>query len=491
VATATTTAPRQRLSLPESLTGEDARRVALVAGLILAEIILAWVLASGRLSTLLLAFVALCLFAVAYRFPMATALLALVLGVSVFYPERFAYSIGPLNLNGSELLLVVLLAIAVIKPGKPTWGGLTGMAIVLFLIWLGVAILLSVNAGSTELINAINWSRAFAMYAFFFVVIRLFGDRESMHRLLTWSVVIAAVTGFIAVMLSINVGGTESFFQDPSQQFIHTEEGLGIIDRIRLPGLSLGYALFWYVVVMIVQSQGVKRILWSVGLLGIALNIIVSFNRNMWIGILIGLLAMIALSGPVVRRRLMGSIAVLAFLIVVIGTQPGPESKLSPLVARGTSLTNSEQLFAEASLQSRADETEIAWKVVKAHPLSGIGPGVEFGVSFFEATAPGIWIVVPQLFLHNQYIYLLLIGGIPLLLFFMVYLLTSLRFAWLPRLRTPESAAWGVGLLSIMLSSIVAIYFAAPDMVFSIALLTGAIYASAHGFWEHEEETEE
>src|SRR5262249_30079727 len=155
---------------------------------------------------------------------------------------------------------------------------------------------------------------------------------------------------------------------------------------------------------------------------------------------------------------------------------------------RGTSLTNSEQLFAEASLQSRENETEVAWKVAKANALTGIGPGVEFGVSFFEATAPGVWTVVPQLFLHNQYIYLMLVGGIPLLLFFLVYLLSSLRFAWLKRFRTPESAALGVGLLTIMLSSIVAIYFAAPDMVFSIALLTGAIYAGAHGYWEGDEE---
>ncbi|HEY7255621.1 MAG TPA: O-antigen ligase family protein [Solirubrobacterales bacterium] len=458
-----------------------------MAGVVFAEVVLAWVLASGRLSSALWAFIAVCVLAVAYRYPMGTAVLALVLGVSVFYPERFSYAIGPLNLNGSELLLGVLLVIAVIKPGKNTWGGLTGLAVALFLIWLGVSIVLCVNAGSTELINAFNWSRVFAMYAFFFVVVRLFGDRESMRRLLAWSAVIAAVTGFIALLLSLNVGGAESFFQDPSQQFIHTEEGLGIIDRIRLPGLSLGYALFWYAVVMIIQTRGRKRVLWSIGLVGMAVDILVSFNRNMWIGVVIGLLAMLALSGPMVRRRLMGALAVLAFLIVVIGTQPGPESKLSPLVARGTSLTNSEELFASASLQSRADETEVAWNVVKANPLAGVGPGVEFGVSFFEATAPGVWTVVPQLFLHNQYIYLMLVGGVPLLLFFMVYLLTSLRFAWWRRFRTPESAAWGVGLLSIMLSSIVAIYFAAPDMVFSIALLTGAIYASAHGYWEQEE----
>ena len=41
--------------------------------------------------------------------------------------------------------------------------------------------------------------------------------------------------------------------------------------------------------------------------------------------------------------------------------------------------------------------------------------------------------------------------------------------------------AWGVGLLSIVLSAIVAIYFSAPEMIFGIALLSGAIYSTRHG----------
>jgi O-antigen ligase len=129
-------------------------------------------------------------------------------------------------------------------------------------------------------------------------------------------------------------------------------------------------------------------------------------------------------------------------------------------------------------LQSREDETEVAWTVAKQNLLIGIGPGVEFGVSFFEATAQGVWVKVPQFFLHNQFLYILLITGIPGLLAFVAYLFWSLREAFSLRTRTPEMTAWGVGLLSIALSAIVAIYFSAPEMIFGIALLSGAIYST-------------
>ncbi len=227
-----------------------------------------------------------------------------------------------------------------------------------------------------------------------------------------------------------------------------------------------------------IQTQGRERWLWTLAIVGMGANIAISFNRNMWIGILIGLLAMLVLSGPIIRRRLAVVLGVIALGIVLIGAQPGPESKLQPLIARGTSLTNRESLLAEASLKSREDETEVAWNVAKGNLLIGIGPGVEFGVSFFEATAQGVWVKVPQYFLHNQYLYLLLITGIPGVLAFLAYLFTGLREAFAFRTRSPEQSAWGVGLLSIMLSAIVAIYFSAPEMIFAIALLSGAIYST-------------
>jgi len=444
---------------------------------VLAELILAAALASGRLSITLMAFLAAGVLALAFAYPMATAVLTLVLGASVFHEAWFDFSAGPLDANGAELLLGALFIVALTRPKHHTWGGLVGAGLAVFLGLLAVSTALAVSAGDVDLLGSFAWGRVFLYFTFFYVVVRLFGDRESMRYLLGWAAALAALTGVLAFFLSF-ASGPDSIFQDPSQQFIRAEEGLGLIQRVRLPGLSLAYALFWYAVVRTARTHGTARLLWGAALGGMFVNIVVSFNRNMWVGLVIGLLVMLVLAGPQVRRRLIAAIGVIAFAIVVLGSQFGSDSRISPLVERGTSLGDPESLEAESSLQTREIETDVAWNVARQNPLIGIGPGVDFGVSFFEATTGGVWVRVSQLFLHNQYLYLMLIAGLPALIAFLAYLLTSLWVAWSWRTRTPESAAWGVGIASIMLSAIVAIYFSAPDMIFGIALLTAAIYAA-------------
>ena len=477
MATATTPAPRLRASLPERLAGFDARWLALVAGTILAELVLAVALASGRLTFALWGFVAAGGLAFAFAFPMTTAVLTLVAGASVFHSEWFAYTLGPLDVQGAELLLGALFVVALTRPRARAWGGLAGAGLGLFLALLALSTVLAVSAGKAELLDSFAWGRVFLFFAFFYVVARLFPERESIAKLLGWAVALAALTGAVALVISF-ASGPASVFQDPSQQFVKAEEGLGLLQRVRLPGLSLAYALFWYGVVRTVQTHGTSRLLWGAALAGMSVSILLSFNRNMWVGLAIGLLLMIVLSGSLVRRRLVGALGVIVVAIALLASQLGSDSRISPLVERGTSLTDPQSLQAESSLQSRENETEVAWEVARENPLIGIGPGVEFGASFFEATAQGVWVRVPQFFLHNQYLYLILIAGFPALIAFLAYLLVSLRDAWSRRLRTPETAAWGVGLASIMLSAIVAIYFSASDMIFGIALLTAAIYAA-------------
>lgn len=444
----------------------------------LGEVLLAGALATGRLTFLLLAALGALGLAFAFTFPMTVAVGTLVLGASVFHGQWFEYSFGPLSANGAEVLLAALFVVALTRPRSRTWGGVAGTGLGVFLLLLGVATAVAVADGTVELLSSFAWGRVFLLFTYFYCVVRLFDDRESIARLLGWAAGIAAATGLVALYVSVASGPT-SALQDPAEQFIREEEGLGIIQRVRLPGLSLAYALFWYAIVRAIRTHGSRRLLWTAATGGMFVNIAVSFNRNMWVGLTVGLVLMLLLAGPQVRRRLVGGLAAAAVLfLLILPSQLGSEEKLTPLVKRGTSLTNPESLRAEASLQSRENETEVAWDVALDNPLIGIGPGVDFGVSFIEATGGGGWVRVPQLFLHNQYLYLMLIAGIPALAAFLAYLLASLRLAWAWRLRTPESAAWGVGLASIMLSAFVAIYFSAADMVFAISLLTGAIFVT-------------
>ena len=88
---------------------------------------------------------------------------------------------------------------------------------------------------------------------------------------------------------------------------------------------------------------------------------------------------------------------------------------------------------------------------------------------------------VPQLFLHNQYLYLLLSPGIPGLIAFLVFLGTPLHYALRRFPRDPSIIACGVGIATIMISAVVAIYFSVDDMTAIFGLLTGVIVADAEG----------
>jgi O-antigen ligase len=88
---------------------------------------------------------------------------------------------------------------------------------------------------------------------------------------------------------------------------------------------------------------------------------------------------------------------------------------------------------------------------------------------------------VPQLFLHNQYLYLLLISGVPGLAAFLLFLGLPIAQAVRRTPRDPAITSLAVGIAMIMISSVVAIYFTVDDMTAVLGLLAGVIVADAEG----------
>jgi O-antigen ligase len=107
----------------------------------------------------------------------------------------------------------------------------------------------------------------------------------------------------------------------------------------------------------------------------------------------------------------------------------------------------------------------------------GIGPGAEFGVYFDELQSGGAYKRTKQLFLHNQYLYLLLICGVPGLLAFLAFLGTTVGRArgWL---HDTDVSTWVVGLGMIALSAFVMISFADASSALAIGLIAGAVVAA-------------
>jgi len=164
-------------------------------------------------------------------------------------------------------------------------------------------------------------------------------------------------------------------------------------------------------------------------------------------------------------------------LIAVAGVQVdrGP---LAGFAERGETLFSPEKTTQENSLQDRGKETEQAWRTFQDNPAIGIGPGSRFGVYFDELQPNGDYKRTTQLFLHNQYLYLALISGVPGLLAFLAFLLSSIGAAR-RQLWDTDVSAWAVGIGTIMLSAVVMISFADATGAVVIGLVGGAIMVMA------------
>ncbi len=480
-----TTAPSRRLAALRP--AELARIGAFAVAVLAVELVLAKGASAPEIPKYILGFIGLFAIAVVFRFPMATALVLFALTDFIFYPTFFAYQAGSNSIRPHEVALFCLLLLALVRPKENTWGGAAGGGLLAFLLLVMLSAGLAVSDGTTTVTEAWNWGRPMLPLLFFWVVVRLFPSAESRRVLLTGAVILAAIAGVVALFVSLGAGfGTT--LQEEGGNTVNEGETAGSGIRVRLAGLSAAYALFWFTFVQVASKVGRRRLFWGLGLAGMILGIAVSLNRNMWIGIILGLALMAVLGGNLVRNRLaigivlaIGGIA----LLLAVGGSDTQSHVIQPIVKRGETLLSPSKTSQENSLQSRDLETSKAWGVAQDNLLTGVGAGVPFGVFIYEPVmVSGITIgiqAIPQLFLHNQYLYLILISGLPGLIAFLVFLGVPLYKALTRRPRDPFITSLGVGLALIMISAVVAIYFTSVDMTAMLGLLTGVIMADVNG----------
>jgi len=450
-----------------------------VAGGILAlELAIALGIADPRFSKLLLLVLGAGGLILVLSFPFAATCLLLALVGSINFPA-VAFPVGPIDAQPHELLLGALLLVALVKPARPTFGGLAGGALIAFLGLLSLTTLLAVADGAVPLSGALPWIRPFFVYALVIVIVRLFPDRESLRRLLAVAAALAAFSGLVAGLLAIGSGaGAALNFSEG----LLTQTGSDGTQRVRLPGVGLAYGLFWLVVVQVVRTSGRERALWTLALAGIMLNIAASQNRNMWVGLVIGCLLMLTFGGAQIRHRVVIGTCVLAAgvtLMLTFGFRVDEDSRFAPILERGTTLFDPAAVGQERSLTHRAEENQLAWEAASANPLVGIGAGTNFGQSFGEKRPDGTTHSTNQNFLHNQYLYLLMIGGVPVLATFLVFLGAVL--APVARRPDPTMIPCAVGLVMIMVSAVVMLSFSSLEMVAAIALLAGVMVAWHRG----------
>ena len=111
--------------------------------------------------------------------------------------------------------------------------------------------------------------------------------------------------------------------------------------------------------------------------------------------------------------------------------------------------------------------------------MFGVGAGADFGVRFNHQEAQGVWVYTVQRFLHDQWLWLLLIGGVPALLAYVAFIATILGRAWSRSTRTPSQTALGAGIAMVMLSAFVMPYLGVKEFCLALGVVAAVVTAHA------------
>jgi hypothetical protein len=456
------------------------RSAALVGAAAGAELALAFAVTEPRLRPALMLALGLVALVLVFRFPFAAACGVLVLVAAVVDPGTYKFSAGPIDLRLEELLLGALLLVAIVRPQRAWWGGAGGGALAAFLGIVALSALLAIQAGRAGLGDAVGSARLVAPLALYYVVIRLFPHPDQVRRLLTAGVVLAAAVGIVSILVASPGSPLIDVLSRTGNENIRDDEGLGLVNRVRLPGLALAYGLFWYAAVRSAAAHGARRTLWFAFAAAMGASLVLSFNRNMWIGLALGLALMLVLSRPQVRQQFAIVILILvagALGVTLSSARVSDDSPLHPIIERGSTLIDPTRTSRESSLNARRMENRFAIAAIEDRPILGVGPGAPFGFVTTEKKDPDSVVAtrVEVLGVHNQYLHVLLMGGALALLALLAFLGTQLMLAFTRGTETHEVLALGVAVVMIMVSAIVMISFVNPTSALVLGLISGAI----------------
>ena len=469
--TATAAEFRRRRSSP----GRDLSRAALVIGMaLLAEAVIGVGVASShtKYAIGLVAAPAACW--LIWSFPLAGCAVYMFLAAGIVDSGQYLFYVGGHSMYGHEVVLAVLLLRAILRPRRKTWGGPAGGALAAFLAILVLSTALAVQAHTTSLNNAINWGRVFFVMTYFWVVVRLAPDRRRLGILLATGIALGALSGIVGLAVALS-GDANSIFQASGNMV--NAPGTSFL-RVRMPGLGLAFMLLWVLVVWLIRNRRPRR-LWMICLPWILIVILISQNRNMWVVDAVSLVLVILIAGPRVRGRLIISlVAMVAAIAVLIAVPPGGStapSPLTPMATRAATILNPTAVAASSSATDRDYEDHEGWATAKRNLAIGIGPGVSYGATIGTGSGSNVG-VTARLFLQNQYLYLLVITGIPGVAAWILFLLATIRNAFIVGVPI-ESKMLGIGVFGLSLTAIVMLSFTDPGFLTALSLCAGAIYA--------------
>ncbi len=430
-------------------------RPALLPVLAVAVVVLG--LASGFLATrlslrvILLAFGGLLTLFYSFSRPEFVILLTLVASSSIFALNQIpTISVG-FAFSAIELCLIFLLGLVVVQAlgdkNNPFVQTPLDVPIALFFGASFISLLNAVlNLGAD--VNQLEYQwRILFNYLTFFTVTNLIRTRDQLMTLVVGMFVIATVVAIL--MIAQQAAGTSVMILPGRVE----TAGVGDTDfsgvtRILPPGQSMIQVMFMPAFILFVFHNHLGRarglVFWAVLALFAALAF--TFNRSTWAGMAASIAVVFGFSNREQRK----SLFFLMCIIMIVGMIAVPLLSMyipkmndifGALFTRATSLFSGDEVKYSSSWQWRVMENEYALKVIKQHPLLGIGPGNNYRprVRLGGDTNTG--------YMHNAYFFILLdlglVGFIPFVWFSVLFMVRAYRLWSTIRDKTFMSVALG------------------------------------------------
>jgi hypothetical protein len=276
-----------------------------------------------------------------------------------------------------------------------------------------------------------------------------------------------AVVIVILQILQVIVGPSTHLFVIARSDITSTltPEETGFL-RVRPPGLTTVYIVAAFALARVLWGPARQRLL-GCGLAAVALTgVILSLNRNMLLGLALGL----CVAALIARQKHRFVVLVAALGITLSGfalLAQGSSLGSDPVVSRIASITDYSGLKKQ-TLNDRYYENAIALQRIRAHPISGLGWGPDYGATLVSSN-DGFLDSQPRPFMHEQYLWIWMRAGVVALLSLIVMLAFGIHNGarWC-RARHEKDDAWlGAGVVvavvALAASSNVGIYLTPPD----------------------------
>ncbi|MEW6754415.1 MAG: O-antigen ligase family protein [Candidatus Latescibacterota bacterium] len=257
--------------------------------------------------------------------------------------------------------------------------------------------------------------------------------RQQQVRVLVYGLYGLAAGVALAMLAQFALGPSLALFEGRVETLATEGRRFQGITRVLMPGQSLVLVAAMAAGAGLVAERLRARHLYL--LLVAALTggaVLLTFNRNFWVAVALGLALLFVVSQGSRRRRLIawGAAAALAAVLVVLAAWQEPDARPARLIRaaadRFTSLVRSDtyQANAQSTLRWRDVEYRYALPQIALHPFLGVGLG-----NVYRERVPELdgYSADLRRYVHNGHVYLALKAGVPA---YLAFLWLSLAYVW-------------------------------------------------------------